>query len=322
MFTRIIATFCILIALAVSQAWGAEVRTFLPQWLPQAQFAGYYMASEKGLYKKAGLDLTIGRGGPEFPPAELLARNKVSFATLFLSEAIQLRDQGIRLVNIGQIVQRSGFILVTKKSSGILSPTDLNGKKVSLWPNFSLQPQAFFRKYRVKAKTVPQGATMNLFLKDGVAAASAMWYNEYHTLINSGLNEDELIPFFFDRHGLNFPEDGIYCLEKTLRQDPEPCRRFVRASIEGWRYAFANREETLDVVMRNIRKANVGTNRIHQKWMLEKMEELILPQGSRTVLGELRQEDYLRVAGEMKLGGLIKEIPPYGEFYVDTATVR
>ncbi len=43
---------------------------------------------------------------------------------------IQLRDQGVRLVNIGQIVQRSGFILVTKKASAIHSPADLNGKKV------------------------------------------------------------------------------------------------------------------------------------------------------------------------------------------------
>ncbi len=321
-FTRVIATLCILIGMATPETWGGELRTFIPQWHPQAQFAGFYMAQEKGFYKKGGIDLTIMRGGPDNPPSELLARNKATFATMFLSEAIQLRDQGVRLVNIGQIVQRSGFILVTKKASGILSPTDLNGKKVSLWPSFSLQPQAFFRKYRVTVDTVPQGATMNLFLRNGVAAASAMWYNEYHTLLNSGLNEDELTTFFFDQHGLNFPEDGIYCLEKTFRQDADLCRRFVRASLEGWLYAFANREETLDVVMRHIREANVGTNRIHQKWMLEKMGDLILPQGSKTGLGELKQEDYLRVAGEMKLGGLIKEIPPYGEFYVDSTRPR
>ena len=322
MFTRIIVTLCILIGMAASETWGGELRTFLPQWLPQAQFAGFYMAQEKGFYKNGGIDLAIMRGGPDTPPSELLARNKVHFTTLFLSEAIQLRDKGVRLVNIGQIVQRSGFILVTKKASGIHSPADLNGKKVSLWPNFSLQPQTFFRKYGVAVTTVSQGATMNLLLRNGVAAASAMWYNEYHSLLNSGLNEDELTPFFFDEHGLNFPEDGIYCLEKTFRQDTDLCRRFVRASFEGWRYAFANREETLDVVMRHIRKANVGTNRIHQKWMLEKMGDLILPQGNKTGLGELKQEDYLRVAGEMKRGGLIKEIPPYGEFYVDSTRPR
>ena len=324
MFVRTLLTLCILIGLAVPQAWGEELRTvyFLPQWLPQAQFAGYYMAYEKSFYKKNGINLTIMRGGPEHPPTETIARNRVNFTTMFLSSAIKLRDQGVRLVNIGQIVQRSGFILVTKKSSGIDSPGDLRGKKVSLWADFRLQPEAFFRKYGVEVKPIYQGATMNLFLRGGVAAASAMWYNEYHALLNSGLNENELRPFFFDQHGLNFPEDGIYCLEETFRRDADLCRRFVRASLEGWEYAFANPEESLDVVMRYIRKANVGTNRVHQKWMLARMRDIILPPGNNTALGRLKREDYLRVAGEMKESGLIKEIPPYGEMYADCTSLR
>jgi len=309
--------------IAVSgSSWGQDVNlnkvSLMPQWLPQAQFAGYMVALDKGFYKEAGLDVTLLRGGPGEPPMEAVRSGRATFCTSWLSTGIQQKAAGEAILNIGQIIQRSGFILVSKKASGILSPADLNGKKVSLWPNFSLQPRAFFRKYGVTVSPIPQGATMSLFLRSGVAAASAMWYNEYHTLLNSGLNEDELVTFFFDRHGLNFPEDGIYCLEKTLRQDPDLCRRFVRASLEGWQYAFSHREETLDVVMRYIREAHVGTNRIHQKWMLARMEDLILPQGSRTAFGALKREDYLRVAGEMRLGGLIREIPPYGEFYVDS----
>ena len=166
---------------------------------------------------------------------------------------------------------------------------------------------------------------MHLFLRGGVAAASAMWYNEYHTLLNSGLNADELHPFFFDQHGLNFPEDGLYCLEETFRRDPAACRNFVRASLEGWEYAFAHPEEALDVVMRHIREANGGTNRIHQKWMLARMKDLISPPsppGGAVALGSLRQEDYLRVAGEMKINGLITEIPSHGEFYANCAAIR
>ncbi len=314
----------ILTTLAISPARGAELRSasFIPHWLPQAQFAGYYMAQEKGLYRKQGIDLTIRRGGPEYPPSETIAGRQATFATTFLSSALELRNRGVRLVNIGQIVQRSGFILVTKKTSGINSPADLNGKKVSLWRDFRVQPQAFFRKYGVEVKPVDQGATMNLFLRDGVVAASAMWYNEYHMLMNAGLNEEELRAFFFDQHGLNFPEDGLYCLEETLRQNIDLCRGFVRASLEGWEYAFAHPEETLDVVMRHIRKANVGTNRVHQRWMLARMKDIIIPPAGKADLGRLRQEDYLRVAGEMKRDGLIREIPPYGEMYVDCITPR
>ena len=324
MFARIMLILSVLSALAVSPARGAELRSasFIPHWLPQAQFAGYYMAQEKGLYKKRGIDLKVLRGGPEYPPSETIARGKVTFASTFLTSALELRSRGVRLVNIGQLVQRSGFILVTKKASGINSPGDLNGKKVGIWNAFRLQPEAFFRKYGIEVKPVEQGATMNLFLRDGVVAASAMWYNEYHTLLNAGLNEEDLKPFFFDRHGLNFPEDGIYCLEDTVRQNIDLCRGFVRASLEGWEYAFANPEETLDVVMRHVRKANVGTNRVHQRWMLARMKDIILPPGGDTALGVLRRADYLRVAGEMQRSGLIKEIPPYGGMYVDCITPR
>ena len=324
LFVRALLTIGILTSLAVAPAWGAEPRsfTFLPHWLPQAQFAGYYMAHEKGFYRKRDVDVTILRGGPEHPPSETIARGRVDFASTFLSSAIELRSRGVRLVNIAQVVQRSGFILVTKKASGIKSPADLNGKKVGIWPEFRVQPQAFFRKYGLDVTPVHQGATMNLFLRGGVAAASAMWYNEYHTLLNSGLNEDDLAPFFFDRHGLNFPEDGIYCLEETYRRNPNLCRDFVQASFEGWEYAFTHPEETLDVVMRHIRKANVGTNRVHQKWMLARMKDLILPPGGDTIRGHLKREDYLRVAGEMKQSGLIKEIPPYGVMYVDCTGTR
>ncbi|MHB8771051.1 MAG: ABC transporter substrate-binding protein [Syntrophales bacterium] len=324
MSVRSLLILAILATLAPHPARGAELRhlSFLPHWLPQAQFAGYYMAREKGLYTKQGINLTILRGGPERPAADALARGKVDFATTFLSAAVQQRDRGVRLVNIAQVVQRSGFILVTKKTSGINSPADLNGKKVGLWPDFRLQPLAFFRKYGVEVRPVDQGATMTLLLRGGVAAASAMWYNEYHTLLNAGINPDELKPFFFDRHGLNFPEDGIYCLEETLRRNADLCHGFVRASFAGWEYAFAHPEETLDVVMEHVRRANVGTNRTHQRWMLARMKDLIFPPGNASVPGLLNREDYHRVTAELKQNGLIRAIPPYGAIYADCTTPR
>ncbi len=65
----------------------------------------------------------------------------------------------------------------------------------------------------------PQATSGELFLRIGVDAACAMWYNEYHTILNFGVNPEDLTPFFFHEHGLNFPEDGIYVMEKTLQRD-------------------------------------------------------------------------------------------------------
>jgi NitT/TauT family transport system substrate-binding protein len=291
--------------------------TFIPHWVPQAQFAGYYMALHKGIYKKHGIDLAIINGGPERPTETFLADGKAHFGTLGLSMAIGMRDQGTRVVNIAQMLQRSALMLVAKKSSGIRRPEDLDGRKVGLWGGavVQVQPLAFFRKFNVKPRIVRQSYSVNLFLRDGVAAASAMWYNEYHTILMAGLNPDELTTFFFHEYGLNFPEDGIYTLEATFNNDPELCRNFVKASLEGWHYAFSHPGETLDVVMENLRKARIPASRVHQKWMLERVKDLMAPREGGAPEGVLLEQDYRRVTRILRASGFIKKVAGYDDFF-------
>jgi NitT/TauT family transport system substrate-binding protein len=296
---------------------GATV-SFIPQWVPQAQFAGYYVAYEKGFYRARGLEVKILKGGPDFPPSELLPAGQADFGTMFLTTAIVKRAKGYKFINIGQIVQRSALMLVAKKSSGIKVPADIQNQRVGLWgAEFQIQPRAFFRQHRLKVKEIPQNATMNLFLRGGVALASAMWYNEYYQIILAGVNPDELTTFLLSDYGLKFPEDGIYCLESTYQQDPLRCLNFVRASLEGWHYAFKHPEEALDIVMKYANAAQVATNRVHQRWMLDRMRDLILPPGGGTPLGCLEKETYLQVARELKKNGLIHMIPDFSQFHID-----
>lgn len=291
--------------------------SFILLWKPQAQFAGYFVAFEKGLYKKNGLDVTILEGGPEHAPLDLLSTSKADFGIMWLSSAIQQRSKGVPVVNIGQVFQRSALMLIAKKDSGIARPQDMQGKKVSLWEgDLQLQPRAFMRKYGIEAQVIPQSYTVNLFLSGGVDVVSAMWYNEYDTIINSGINQDELTTFFFSDYGLNFPEDGIYCLGETLKKDPDAAAAFVKASFEGWQYAFAHPEEALDIVLDYMRRSHVPANRVHQKWMLERMKDLILPADGRQALGTLQKEDYDRVSGELISMGIIRDAPQFDEFYV------
>jgi NitT/TauT family transport system substrate-binding protein len=290
--------------------------TFIPQWSPQAQFAGYYVAYEKGIYKKYGIDLTILKGGPDSSPVEFLKKGKADFASMWLSTAIQKRSEGVKLINIGQIIQRSALMFVAKKSAGIHKPEDINDKKVGLWgAEYRIQPNAFFKKYNLKVKVIPQSFSVNLFLRDGVDVASIMWYNEYHTIINSGINPEELSTFFFYDYGLNFPEDGIYTLENNFTKDPSLACAFVRASIEGWLYALDHPDEALKIVLKYLSSAQMPANKMHQEWMLEKMRDLIIPKNTGIPVGTLLQADFMRVAEEMKGNGFIKIIPAFDSFH-------
>lgn len=318
-FLRICAltTLALLLLPSVSPAVAAKLEktSLILLWSPQAQFAGYYIALNKGIYRKHGIDLTIIPGGPERSAADYLRRRKADFAVLWLTTALQQRAAGASFVNVAQIIQKSSMMLVARKSSGIKTPADLNGRTVGLWGgDFAIPPRAFFNKYGLRVRETPQSYTVNLFLRGGIDAASAMWYNEYHTILNSGVNPDELTTFFLQDHGQRFPEDGIYTLDKTLRKDPLLAAAVARASLEGWLYAFDHPDEALDIVIGYMEQAKVPANRIHQKWMLERMRDLMLPTGNRQEMGRLKRADYEAVGQVLRENRLARSIPEYAVF--------
>jgi NitT/TauT family transport system substrate-binding protein len=294
---------------------GLTSRTMIPLWSPQAQFAGYYVALEKGFYRKHGIDMAILQGGPACSGCEYLQDGRADFAILWLTTAIRQCGAGIRLVHLGQIIPQSSMLLVAKESTGIRKPSDMNGKKVGLWGgDLALPPRAFFKKYGLQVKEIPQSYTVNLFLRGGVDVASAMWYNEYHTILNTGIDPDELSVFSLSDYGLDFPEDGLYALESTYKENPTLAADCVKASLEGWQYAFAHPEETLDIVIRRMREAKIGANRTHQKWMLSRMQDLITPVLEEGGYGRLKRADFDSVSAFLFQSGLIDEIPDYDRF--------
>jgi NitT/TauT family transport system substrate-binding protein len=289
--------------------------TFMPMWSPQAQFAGYYIALDKGIYAKHGIDLAILRAGPGVSPVKALADKSVDFAAIWLTTALRHRAEGMKLVNIAQIVQRSAMMLISKKSSGINSIDGMKGKKVGMWGgDLSIPPHTLFRKKRLDVHEIPLAHTVNLFLRGGIDVTSAMWYNEYHAILNSGYDPEELNVFFLHDQGMNFPEDGIYALEKTVRGDPALAKAFAAASLEGWRYAFAHPEEALDIVIRYMQDAQLPTTRVHQRWMLDRMRDLMAAGPGQTVVGVLREKDYEAVGSSMCKYGILKSYPRYSVF--------
>lgn len=311
---HLLSTLLLILLAAPAYASGPEKASIVLQWQPQAQFAGFFVAKDKGFYEEAGIDLTIIPGGPDILASEYLEAGKAQYATMFLSSALQ-RRMTLPIVNIGQFVQDSALMLITLEKSGIKNVEDLDLKKVGLWANeFQIQPRALFRRKEMKVTVVPQSSSLDLFLRGGVQAASGMWYNEYHTLLSYGLDESELKPFFFKDMGLNFPEDGIYCLEKAAREKPEMNKALVQATIRGWQYAFDHPDEALDSVMTRMEQARIPANRTHQRWMLDRMKDIILGENGYA-MGVLHKEDFDLVSGTLLETGFIDKAPDYSEFY-------
>jgi NitT/TauT family transport system substrate-binding protein len=144
-----------------------------------------------------------------------------------------------------------------------------------------------------------------------------MRYNEFHTLLQSGFEEDDVTVFTLRDYGIQLPEDGVYALAETWQRRPRTCLAFVRASLDGWRYARDHTEETLDVVMRYVNEHQLPTNRAHMHWMLREMIASVFPgpEDDWTV-GRLSRDDYKAALELLTRHADLQDAPSYDAFVV------
>lgn len=287
----------------------------LPYWVTTAQFAGYYTGIEEGIFRSYGIDLEILPFQPTMQTNQLIRDQQADFFILWLVNAIELKDDGLDIVNIAQVSSKSSLMLLTKKRNGIGTIEDMEGKRAAIWSGYEIQPKALFKKHHVNVKIIPIGSSNNLFLTDGVEIINANWFDEYHTILNSGYNADELEPFFFSDYGLNFLEDGIYCLRSTREENPELCRRFVEATIESWKFAFTHPEEAIRIVLDEQRRQKIPATLAHQRWMLDRYRDLYYPDSAKGINTTLSETEYMDIAKILAEAGLIQTIPPFESFY-------
>jgi NitT/TauT family transport system substrate-binding protein len=247
------------------------------QWVTQAQFAGYYVALDKGWYRDEGIDLTIKPGGPDLAPIDLVASGKSQFGTSLLADLCVAVQKGQEVISIGQIQQKNGLLLIAKKSSGIMQPKDFVGKRVGVWlGSWEAQFDVLLANEGIALQDVEvtsQGFSMDPFLEGDLDVASAMVYNEYQTVLESGMKAEDLNIIDYADYGLGFPGDTLFTSRKVAEHHPDLCIRMLRASLRGWQYAINNPEEAADIVLKYDK---TGTQtRQHQISMMKEISKLM-----------------------------------------------
>ena len=233
-----------LAALALAVGVGAQAAdkfTVQLKWVPQAQFAGYYVAAAKGYYKAEGLDVTIKPGGPDVSPVQVIAGNGADAIVNWMPDALAAREAGVPLVNIAQIFDRSGLMLTCKKSAGVHTPADFKGKTLGVWFGGNEYPFLNWMaklglKPDVDIKVLKQGFNVDPLLQNQAACISTMIYNEYWQLIDAGLKPSDLVTFYYQDQGVASLEDGLYVLAPKLKDKAfvDRAARFLRATLKGW----------------------------------------------------------------------------------------
>ncbi len=262
-----------------------EAVTVQLKWVPQAQFAGYYMAAAKGFYKDAGLDVTIKPGGPDIAPTQVLAGKQADIVVDWMPSAMASREAGVPLVNVAQVFDKSGLMLTCKKKSGVATSNDFKGKTLGVWYGGNEYPFLnWMNKLGLKTdsdiKILKQGFNVDPLLQDQAACISTMIYNEYWQVVDAGVKEKDLVTFFYEKEGVASLEDGLYVLESTLKDPAFVARmaKFVKASLKGWNDAVKNPAEAAKIVVAG--DTSGSANEAVQKRQMENVAKLITNAGT------------------------------------------
>jgi NitT/TauT family transport system substrate-binding protein len=278
----------------------ADKVTIQLKWVTQAQFAGYFVAQDKGYYQAEGLDVTIKPGGPDIAPPQVIAGGGADVIIDWMPSALASREKGVALVNIAQIFKKSGMMLTCRKDSGIKSPADFRGKTLGVWFYGNEYPfLSWMSKLGIPTtggsngvKVLKQGFNVDPILQKQAECVSTMTYNEYWQIVDAGLSPSELVVYKYEDQGVSTLEDGLYVLEKNLRKKAfvSKMARFLKASIKGWKYAADHPDEAADIVLEND-DTGAQTEK-HQRRMMREINKLVgnQPQG----IGYLIPADYRR----------------------------
>lgn len=292
--------------LASSAALAKDKLVLQLKWVTQAQFAGYYVAKDKGFYDAVDLDVEIKPGGPDIAPAQVIAGGGADVVIDWMPSALASREKGVPLVNIAQPFKSSGMMLTCLKESGIKTPEDFRGRTLGVWffgneyPFLSWMSQLNIPTDGSEngVKVLKQGFNVDPLLQKQADCISTMTYNEYWQVIDAGISADDLITFKYEDQGVATLEDGIYVMEADLDDEKkvDMFKRFVKASMQGWKYAEENPDEAAEIVLEN--DATGAQTEKHQKRMMGEIAKLTA--GSD---GSLDMADYDRTVKSLLSGG-------------------
>ena len=284
-----------MLALLPIQAQKAKF-VFTPQWTAQAQFAGYYVAYEKGFYRQAGIDVDIIHPSATQPAMARVLNHESHATTLQLCQAMEIVGDGVPLVNILQTSMNNAMVIVSRKNE---DPLKQKGIKMGIWnAGFGQLAICMSMKEHLDYEWIRIASNINLFISGAIDATLAMSYNEYYQLAQAGVKLTDKNVYRFCDHGYNVQEDGVYMTREYYNQHRDEARRFAEASKKGWEWAAEHPEETLEIVMKYVQRNYIGTNRVIQELMLKEVLRLMVDRDSKKREYRLRP-DMVKLASHL-----------------------
>jgi len=233
----VVAALAATAALALSSPANAQAQekfSFTTNWYAQAEHGGFYQALATGLYKQAGLDVTLRMGGPQVNTMQLLAAGQTDCMMGFDVQTLTVHQQGVEAVTVAAAFQKDAAVLIGHPRT-FKRMEDLKGKtllisaasKTSFWPwlrsTYGLSDR----------QTRPYNFSIQPFLADRNIVQQGYLSSEPYAIEREAKFKPTV--FLLSDYGWPPYSTTIVCMGKTVRERPAAVAAFVKASMQGWK---------------------------------------------------------------------------------------
>lgn len=298
----------LLLLFLMSLGWSKESVTLQLPWLHQFQFAGYYVAKEKGYYADAGLDVTILEADMKKAPVEKVLEGKAQYGVGHSSLIVSYIN-GAPIVLMGAIYQSSPMVLLTRKDANISGAKDLKNKRVMLTNDMIqwAEIQAMIRSVGLSMKDMKiqhhSFDPMSL-ARNETDAMVAYASNEPFTLKQAGIETHLIDP---KDYGFDFYSDFLFTTKDEINAHPERAQAFYDASMQGWLWAFDHIEETAELIYRKYNPQHKSLEALIYEGKVLR-ERAFRP---NKVFGSIDPIRLEMIAQGYRLMGVVKSIPSF-----------
>jgi len=218
------------------------------KWVHSIQFAGMYLAEEKGFYADENIAVTFNTGGPKLDKIEGVTSGRNDFGIVAAPEVLQARATGIDITAIAVIFRINPTVYFTMADSGIKTPEDFVGKKVRRSPSDFVLPTMMSNLGidMDQLQAAPPDLSMEAFFSGEVDIWHGYLTDQVITARSKGY---KLSIFYPDDYGVHVYNDIIITTARLIDENPGLVERFLRATLRGWHYAIENPDEAVAITL-------------------------------------------------------------------------
>ena len=273
-------------------------------WLDQFEFAGFYMAKEKGFYENSGLDVELKKFSVETEVTKEVIEKRADFGTSSSSLLVDISENKDVLL-LGSIFQSSPLILLALKDSNINYIQDIKNKKVML----TKEQQKFAT---LQSMLISKGITLNdVQVLDHSFNIDDLINKKTDLMLSYTTNEPFLLKekgfesqiFHPKDYGFDFYEELIFTTKEFAQNNPKLVKDFYKATIMGWEYAFNNIDETAKLIHKKYNPQNKSLESLI--FEANEMKKLAFDKNGK--IGTITQERINLIVNTYRVMGLIKD---------------